>query len=223
MPLEAQATVWDILEPLSIRDPDMKKMSIPHLQALFARETIQSLRERLSSLQILVCEGEHDDPCSSRTRDSCPLRELNLTCGHQDYTQTFSPRRRQWKTPLAAIVTSCHCLYQTGERDFADSMIREAERITHLLYVVDAARYLSYHRLREGKNFERGDLIDFPVEAWSHPLANIDSIEALKEASRVLEVQLGKELETVLEAVKAHLDSQSTAIYRPVFDDRKIG
>ncbi len=200
--------MWDAIDRLCIHDPDDTTLSAPEMQALFARTTIAELRSKLESLRIILCEGEHDDPCSGITRNTCPLRELNLACGHQDLIRTFRPEAKRWQTPLSAILTACHVLYMEGAREEADSFHREARAITDQLYIIDGAGYLSYHRLRNGQIFTHEDLTEFPPEAWAHPLASVETIDELKTGMRTYEADYGTQLSNVRDQVLTMLSER---------------
>ncbi len=209
MPLHAATTVREALEPLCIRDPDYEPLSPSHLQYLFRQDTMEGLRSRLSDLMVIQCEGEHDDPDSCRTRVNCPLRELNLACGHQDFTMRYSQGKRQqeWKTPLAAILTACNVLAGSPHRQRADQLMSEARSIADQLYVADAGAYLSYHRLRRGVIFTREDLVGFPHAAWTHPFASIQNIPELKSRIASFQSEHGSRLEAIRDELLQLMES----------------
>jgi hypothetical protein len=143
--------IWTVLDPQAVSDPDMTPMSVPEIQNLFERDTVATLRERLVSLQVIQCESAHDDPCSGINRVTCPLRELNLACAHQDFIRTSRPNPIKWQTPLSTIMAACHALSAVGHGSEAERLIARAKKVAHRLYVADAGAYLTYHRLREGR------------------------------------------------------------------------
>lgn len=207
MPLQPDQKIWDILDPQAIHDPDMTPMSVPEIQQLFAKDTVATLRDKLGSLQVIQCESAHDDPCSGIDRVTCPLRELNLACAHQDFIRTSRPVSIKWQTPLSAIMAACHALSAVGHGSEAERLISEAKDVAHRLYVADAGAYLTYHRLREGRVLTREDLVHFPAEGWSHPFASIDSIDELKARARKTEAELGAEMEAIKDEVLVLLET----------------
>lgn len=191
MSLSLDTTVWNALESVAARDPDYAEMSAPVIQALYGTATLRSLVERLKTRMLLTCANIHDDPCSDVSLATCPLRELNIACGHQDRFGSDIRGPSGVRTPGSAMVALCDAMIADGAKEAA--MLRDrATELIHDLSVQDGAAFIGYRRLR-GRH-EDLEYSAVPRQAFRSPLASPSSLEAHREAITKEQNRLGQQM-----------------------------
>lgn len=205
MTLSLDTTVRQALERVASHDPDYEPMSAPVMQALYAAWTLRDLVQRLQTRLISTCANAHDDPCSGVSIDSCPLRELNIACGHQDRLGAYRTGQSAVRTPGSAMVTLCDALIADGAPG-ASAIRRRILSLISELSVNDAAAFIGYRKLRNREeDFEFSAL---PTRSFKSPLASSGSIEDHKAAIIEEQSRLGQEMLALRDEIFALLETR---------------
>lgn len=205
MTLSLDTTVRHALERVASHDPDYEPMSAPVMQALYAAWTLRDLVQRLQTRFIATCANAHDDPCSGVSIDSCPLRELNLACGHQDRLGTYRTGDTGVRTPGSAMVTLCDALIADGAPGAA-AIRRKIIDLINELTVNDAAAFIGYRKLRNRvEDFEFSAL---PKRSFHSPLASSVSIDDHKAAIIQEQGRLGEQMLALRDEIFALLETR---------------
>lgn len=206
MSLSLDTTVWNALESVAARDSDYAEMSAPVIQALYGRATLRSLVERLKTRMLLTCANIHDDPCSDVSLATCPLRELNIACGHQDRFGSDIRGPSGVRTPGSAMVALCDAMIADGANE-AVALRDRATDLIHQLSMQDAAAFIGYRILRNRR--EDLEYSAVPRQAFRSPLASPSSLEAHREAITKEQNRLGEQMLDLRDAIFRLLETRA--------------
>lgn len=167
------STIGEILDEYTRHDPDDSKLSPSEVRALFSKDTVESLIERLRAARVIECgSNHHDDPGSQIRWNKCPYREISLTCGHPDRIRD-SAIHEKVKTIGAAMTAACHVLIARGDKR-GSIFLSQAHRHFSTLNRQDSAAQLAFVQLRGlGERVEESTRRDAALE---HPIARSQTV-----------------------------------------------
>jgi len=204
MVLSLDSNVRQAVERAAARDPDYESMSASVMQVLYQHATIRDLVNRLRTRELVTCANQHDDPCSDVKVGSCPLRELNIACGHQDRIGA-DRGGKSIRTPGSAMVTLCDALIADGAPG-AQELRRKVVTLVNELSVTDGAAYIGYRKLRcREEDFEFSAL---PKASLQNPIAHSPSLEDHRSAIIGEQYRLGQEMFAMRDEILALLETR---------------